>query len=541
MWGLGKTPIKLPALEKYLSDYPETQTAKKLFLGFSQGFQLYYTGPRIHIQSKNLISAYEHHNELREKIMKEVELGRVGGPFRDLPISNLRISPIGVVPKGDNSGWRLITHLSFPKFNSVNFFIDPEESSVKYTSFDSVIQMIAKIGQGAFIAKCDIKSAFRLLPICPGDFDLLGFMFDDMYYIDKCLPMGCSVSCKVFEEFATFLNWLAINKSHVDTIDHYLDDFIFAGHNASVCKDTMSAFHSICHDLGVPLAEDKTVGPTTCLTFLGLEIDTIEMLVRVPYPKCVELQNLLKQLFPLKKVTLKQLQSVLGKLNFFTRAIRPGRAFVRRLYDATIGVTQPHHYLRVTQSMREDIFMWCRFLEDFNGVVYFLEEEWYSDQNLNLFTDSSGSAQLGCGAYLNGEWCFFSWPKNWKYIDGHHDMTLLEFIPVVLSVIIWGNKLANKKITFHIDNQALVAVLNKLTSKSELVMVLVRAFVLKCMRHNFLFRAEYISTKSNNIADAISRKQWTRFRQAAPNARRDPEPIPQSFHNLISSLNLIGC
>lgn len=128
-------------------------------------------------------------------------------------------------------------------------------------------------------------------------------------------------------------------------------------HIASVYKDIRSTFHSISHDLRVPLAEDKTVHPTIYLTLLSLEIDTIEMLVRVPYPKCVELQNLLKQLFPLKKVTLKQLQSVLGKLNFFTRAIRPGRAFVRRLYDATIGVTQPHHYLRVTQSMREDIFM----------------------------------------------------------------------------------------------------------------------------------------------------------------------------------------
>lgn len=158
VWGLGKTPIKLTPLEKYLSDYPKTQTAKRLFLGFFQGFQLYYTGPRIHIQSKNLVSAYEHHNELREKIMNEVELGRVEwGAFRDLPIPNPCISPIRVVPKGDNSGWRLITHLSFPKFNSVIFFIDPEESSVKYTSFDSVIQMIAKIGQGAFIAKCDIN------------------------------------------------------------------------------------------------------------------------------------------------------------------------------------------------------------------------------------------------------------------------------------------------------------------------------------------------------------------------------------------------
>ena len=62
--------------------------------------------------------------------------------------------------------------------------------------------------------------------------------------------------------------------------------------------------------------------------------------------------------------------------------------------------------------------MWCRFLEGFNGKVYFLEEEWHSDQTLNLFTDSSGSVELGCGAYFNREWCFFGWPKHWKYIDG---------------------------------------------------------------------------------------------------------------------------
>jgi hypothetical protein len=179
------------------------------------------------------------------------------------------------------------------------------------------------------------------------------------------------------------------------------------------------------------------------------------------------------------------------------------------------------------------------FLENFNGMVYFLEEEWYTNKNVELFTDSSGSPELGCGAYFSGEWCFFGWPKHWKYIDGYHDMTLLELIPVVLSIIIWGNKLANKKITFHIDNQALVAILNKHTSKSEHVMVLVRALVLKCMVHNILFRAEYISTKSNIIADAISRKQWTRFRHAAPNAQMAPQPIPQSFHNIISSLNLI--
>ena len=75
LWVLGRTPIKPHVLHKYLSCYPNTLIAKKLSLGFSQGFQLHYWGPRIHLESKNLISAYAHHNELKEKITKEVELG----------------------------------------------------------------------------------------------------------------------------------------------------------------------------------------------------------------------------------------------------------------------------------------------------------------------------------------------------------------------------------------------------------------------------------------------------------------------------------
>lgn len=67
-----------------------------------------------------------------------------------------------------------------------------------------MVQILAKVGKGSCICKMDIKSAFRLLPSNPGDFDLLGIKIEGKYYIDKCLPMGCSISCKVFEEFVTF-------------------------------------------------------------------------------------------------------------------------------------------------------------------------------------------------------------------------------------------------------------------------------------------------------------------------------------------------
>jgi hypothetical protein len=47
-----------------------------------------------------------------QKAENEINLGRIAGPFQNRPISNLRCSPIGVVPK-KTGGWRLITHLSY--------------------------------------------------------------------------------------------------------------------------------------------------------------------------------------------------------------------------------------------------------------------------------------------------------------------------------------------------------------------------------------------------------------------------------------------
>jgi hypothetical protein len=44
----------------------------------------------------------------------------------------------------------------------------------------------------------------------------------------------------------------------------------------------MDTFMNISSKLGVPIAENKTVWPTTFLTFLGLDIDTLLMVVKIP-------------------------------------------------------------------------------------------------------------------------------------------------------------------------------------------------------------------------------------------------------------------
>ncbi|KAK6171805.1 hypothetical protein SNE40_018232 [Patella caerulea] len=204
IWEIGYSPINKVTLQQMLRNYPKKDIAFELLQGFMFGFKLHYQGPRLSTDCKNLISARENPSEIWEKIQKEIKLGRIAGSFSEKPIFKVRVSPIGLIPKMDGS-WRFIIHLSHPEFNSVNYFIDPRISSVQYTSFDKVMDMISEVGKGALLAKIYIKSAFRLLPIYPGDFDLLGFKLNGSYFFDKCLPMGCSISRAIFEKFLTFL------------------------------------------------------------------------------------------------------------------------------------------------------------------------------------------------------------------------------------------------------------------------------------------------------------------------------------------------
>lgn len=472
------------------------------------------------------------------RVKKEINLGRIAGPFPTLPISNLQVSPIGIVPKSDGVSWRLITHLSYPENNGINDFIDEAYCTVRYTSFDKVVEMISSLGRHAKLAVVDIKSAFRLLRVNPGDFDLLGFKINDNYYIDKCMPFGLSISCKTWENFATFLHWLVEKRSRLSTLDHYLDDYIFAGtEHSNDCQILKDCFLDICKEFGVPIATEKMKGPVTVLTFLGLIIDTDELLIRVPADKRDSLLSDLKFYTTQKKITLKNLQSLVGSLNFFCKAVRGGRAFNRRFYDLTVKASMPHHKIRLNEEVKDDMRVWIDFLQSYNGKTYFPEAEWCTSDVLNLYSDSSGSK--GAGAFFAGAWFFFPCPITWLNTDIQRDITLLEFIPVVLAMAVWGTRLQNKKIKLFIDNKSLVEIINSQTSRSKRVMKLMRVFVLYMLKNNIIFRASHIEGKLNSISDSISRQDWTRFRRLAPNAQKTPEKIPEHFQQLIWSLKPI--
>jgi hypothetical protein len=165
--------------------------------------------------------------------------------------------------------------------------------------------------------------------------------------------------------------------------------------------------------IGLPIKADKTVFPTTTLTFLGLDLDSELMEIRLPLDKLGKLKDQFNHFKFKKKSTLRELQSLIGLLNFACSVVPPGRAILRRLIDLTIGLSKPHHYRRLNKEARSDIQAWLIFVESFNGKCLFLSDRWGTSEQLNLYTDASN---IGFGGLFRKHWFAIKWPTDWLKI-----------------------------------------------------------------------------------------------------------------------------
>ena len=253
------TPINPKKLEIWLEGYEET---KKLYLlkGFCEGFDVGYkkdSNQKISHSNKNLKSSYEHPDVVDAKLAQELDNKRIAGPFREKPFDPFVLSPIGVVPKKELGKFRMIQHLSYPEGSSVNDGIDDVAKKVEYQSIDDAIFMIREAGPGCFMSKCDIASAFRIIPLRPDQYYLFGFEWNNKFYYDKCLPMGCGSSCNIFETLSTALHWIAYRKLAIQLIVHFLDDFLLVHKEKVICNKQLALFTDMCSHIGVPIAPKK--------------------------------------------------------------------------------------------------------------------------------------------------------------------------------------------------------------------------------------------------------------------------------------------
>ena len=249
------------------------------------------------------------------------------------------------------------------------------------------------------MAKVDIKHAFRLCPVHSSCWPLLGYKWLGKYFFDIRLPFGLRSSPFIFNAFADALTWILVHKFGVTSVIHYLDDFFICAPSREECQWKVDKVLEAFKVLGVPISEDKLEGPSQCITFLGIEIDSITMVCRLPVSKLSALSKLVYQWICRKKCTKVELLSLIGSLSFACKVVKPGRIFLRQLINLSTTVSKLHHHIDLTSSVRSDLSMWSSLLTSWNGVSV-IQRMSDSSVNLQLFTDASFR---GFGAYFKGD------------------------------------------------------------------------------------------------------------------------------------------
>ena len=140
------------------------------------------------------------------------------------------------------------------------------------------------------------------------------------------------------------------------------------------------------------------------------------------------------------KVTLKEVQTLTGMLRVACSLVFPGRAFLRRLIDLTVGIHSLYHYIRKNREVKADLKLWQSFSTGFHIRFFFLEDFWNSSDKLKRHTDVS----LGLKAVFGRKWCYGKSPDTWL----HQNIVILQFYPIVLSLYPWGCQSQNRSILF---------------------------------------------------------------------------------------------
>ena len=519
------TPYVGTEWAKLLASHPDRDFVEYILRGISEGFRVgmdpSLIGGPLQSAKSNMQSARDYPEVVDNYLEKECSLGRVVGPLGGM--EGVHINRFGVIPKASQPGkWRLIVDLSHPSGSAVNDGISRPLCSLRYVSVDPAVQVITECGPATLLAKLDLESAYRNVPVHPADRWLLGMKWKEEIYVDSALPFGLRSAPKIFNAVADGLMWI-LGSRGVKRGIHYLDDFLFFGQPVSSgCADSLRIALDTCQLLGVPVATHKVVGPTTVLTFLGICLDTVKMEIRLPDDKLARLQDCICS-WESKRVCIKRdLLSLLGLLHHASKVVPPGRTFLRRMIDTSMLATQNHHHIRLDYGFRSDLHWWSLFLDRWNGVRILSSGS--NTHKAVVTSDASGS--WGCGAFLDdGRWFQISWQGFWSQVH----ITVKELLPVVVACAVWGRTTQGNSIRIRCDNAAVVAILRSGTSKDKLAMHLMRCLAFFRAEFNLSLEAEHLPGRLNTAADALSRNNLTHFLQVCPNAPRSPMLVPQEL------------
>ena len=336
----------------------------------------------------------------------------------------------------------------------------------------------------------------------------LGIHWQGKYYFERALPIGLRSSLVIFNSVADAVGWIHTNKFSITALLHYVDNYLkVAGISLPVATKQRSIILDVFSFLVIPIATNKTLGPSQVLPFLGVELDTV-FEARLPANKLRETKDFLQQLLGANHTTYGFLKTFLGKLSFTSRVVVLGRTFTGRLWDLKrrYHTAKAHYRVKISAECRHDRLWWQVLLDQWNGRSFFLNAGNTSATDLGIYTDASG---LGWGTYFGQQhrWKYGEWEKA----EDEYSIEYKELYAIVAACATWGGNWQRLRVVFHCDNHSVVDAIAAGSSRSLPVMHLLRVLFRLCSLHFFHVTVVHVAGVFNPIANALSRLRLQEF------------------------------
>lgn len=407
------------------------------------------------------------------------------------------VSALGVVRKSDG-GLRPIHDCSLPIHSGVN----AHAQSFAHYTYESVDDAVKLIKPGYYFGKIDIRHAFRCISISEQSYRATGlhWKFQDgqsIYMYDRKLMFGSSASPTIFHRISKAIKRMMERRGYVNQIIAYQDDFLVIGQDYEQAMEVFTAMLNLLTRLGLPVNYFKLVHPTTCLTFLGLQLDSIRCEVSLPVEKLESIRACVNEFSLMRRANKQQLQRLAGRLSFAARAVRGGRPFLRRLFNAISTLKKRYHKVRIKAGIQGDIYWWRDCLTQFNGVSAFIDVT-------DIAIVSTDACLVSGGAFYNGDLYYTAWDADFPDIS-KACINYKEAMIATLAIKRWAPLFRNKCVYIYIDNQCAVSLINKCTCRNEHLMKAMREMFWISVTYNVVIKARYMPGFLQTMPDALSR------------------------------------
>ena len=490
--------LNIQAWKDYLENYHDGKIVQFLEYGWPISFDR--SSPLV-ATDKSHPSGRDHPISVEHYINTELGHGALLGPFNGLPVNHLHTSPLMSRPKKDSEMRRIVLDLSWPDGFSVNdgidsdFYLD-EEYHMRLPTIDLMERKILKLGQGAYMYKTDLSRGYRQLRVDPYDWPLLGFMYNDKYYMDICPPFGLRSAAMMMQRTTEAVSFIHRIKGHESF--PYIDDFGGAELSCSKSLFALRILQQVLSELGLVEAINKVCEATQTMIWLGIMFNTMNMTMSIPKEKLDTIISDLHSWRNRTHATKREMQSIIGSLQFVAKVSPPVRLFVNRMLDC-MRDTPKFGSHSLSWGFKKDVDFFLELLPQINGVKILDKSQLVAKECIQL-----DACLTGCGAWCGTQYYGRTFPQH--VTDAKHSIAHLEILNIVVAVKLWAKDWAGHRIDIRTDNTNTCIVIMNGKSIDPFMQACAREIYMVVAAHDIELNVIHTPGVELQLADALSRE-----------------------------------